>query len=44
MNIGLIQVENAYNDLVNFKDDKSQDISFRVLFQDIDYIYKLIYI
>jgi len=30
MNVGLIQVENAFNDLVNFKDDKSQDISFRI--------------
>ncbi|ORX59943.1 hypothetical protein BCR36DRAFT_316119 [Piromyces finnis] len=30
MNVGLIQVENAFNDLVNFKDDKTQDISFRI--------------
>jgi len=32
MNVGLIQVENAFNDLVNFKDDKSQDILFKVMF------------
>jgi len=30
MNVGLIQVENAYNDLINFKDDKTQDISFKI--------------
>jgi len=31
MNVGLIQVENAYNDLIEYKDDKTQDISFRVI-------------
>jgi len=30
MNVGLIQVENAYNDLIEYKDDKTQDISFRI--------------
>jgi tripeptidyl-peptidase-2 len=36
MNVGLIQVENAFNDLVNFKDDKSQDILFKVEISEFD--------
>jgi len=30
MKVGLIQVENAFNDLINFKDDKAQDILFKI--------------
>jgi len=36
MNVGLIQVENAFNDLINFKDDKSQDISFKIEISECD--------